>query len=169
VNEHLLAASGVYIIGDANGRVLLAHAAEDQARYVLAHLCGENTVPYQAAAMPACIYGHIEVMRVGMNLRELISAGAKMEVSRIQLIANPMTQASGVTMGFIKIYWADGIVKGITAVGHGVTRLTGLSSAIVAQGWEKKDAHSIIYAHPSLDESLEQALMADREAVGVQV
>ena len=156
----LQAANAIYAIGDVNGRTLLAHAAEHQARYVVARLAGETTAPYAYGAMPACIYGHMEVMRVGPTVEELQNAGHAVSVSRAELVANPIVQSYGATQGFIKIAWVDGSIHSITAIGHGVSHLVTLAATIVTQKWNRKSVHTVIFAHPTLDEALESAMLA---------
>jgi dihydrolipoamide dehydrogenase len=167
-DEWLRAAPHVYAIGDVNGRTLLAHAADHQARYAVRHACGDTVAPYDAGVMPACIYGHLEAMRVGPTAEELKNAGFSPRVSRSMLIANPIAQAYGTTQGFIKIVWVDGRIRGVTAVGHGVSHLVTLAAVLAggsgtAAGWTVHDAGNVIFAHPTLDEALESAMEAPQE------
>lgn len=162
VDACLKAAGAVYAVGDINGRVLLAHAADHQAKYAVAHLAGETEKPYTYAAMPACIYGHLEVMRAGPTARELKEAGHTVYVSKADLIANPIIQGYGTTQGFIKVAWIDKKVHSITAVGHGVSHLVTLATVIVTEKWEEKKLHTVIFAHPTLDEALESAMLASQ-------
>ena len=76
-----------------------------------------------------------------------------------------MAQAHAATQGFVKVVWSGGKVVGITAVGHDVSRLTTPAAMIVHQGWTSEDIHTVIFPHPSLDESLLAALKADRVKV----
>lgn len=169
-DECLRAAPHVYAIGDVNGRTLLAHAADHQARYAVRHACGDTATPYDAGVMPACIYGHLEAMRVGPTAEELKNAGFSPRVSRSMLIANPIAQAYGTTQGFIKIVWVDGRIRGVSAVGHGVSHLVTLAAVLAggsgtAVGWTAHDAGNVIFAHPTLDEALEAAMEAPQEPV----
>lgn len=168
-DDCLRAAPRVYAIGDVNGRTLLAHAADHQARYAVRHACGATATAYDAGVMPACIYGHLEAMRVGPTVEELKNAGFSPRVSRSMLIANPIVQAYGTTQGFIKIVWVDGRIRGVTAVGHGVSHLVTLAAVLAggsgaATGWTAHDAGSVIFAHPTLDEALEAAMEAPQES-----
>lgn len=156
----LKAAPHVYAIGDCNGRTLLAHAAEHQARYVVNHLAGVLSSPYTPPPMPACIYGHLEVMRVGKTLAD-IQQHEKAFISKSQLIANPIAQSYGTTTGWIKILWVDNVAVGITAIGHGVSHLVTVAEMIIESQWNRITHKDIIFAHPSLDEALEAALHAD--------
>ena len=162
-DENLLAAENIYAIGDVNGRTLLAHAADHQACYAVDHAAGAVTAPYESGPMPACIYGHTEVMRVGPTTAELQKAGHTVETSTSQLVANPIAQSYGATQGFVKALWVDNRVHGIVAVGHGVSHLVSAATIIVKQQWQPDDVHSIIWAHPTLDEALELALTAPRK------
>ncbi|WP_319583861.1 NAD(P)/FAD-dependent oxidoreductase [uncultured Pseudodesulfovibrio sp.] len=166
VDDYLMAATDIYAIGDANGHIQLAHAASHQAHYVARHVAGKIEGPYVCPPVPSVLYGAPEAMRVGMMENEAFLADFDTtEVSVAQLAANPMAQAHAATQGFVKVVWSGGKVVGVTAVGHDVSRLVTPAAMIVQQGWTADDTHSIIFAHPSLDESLLAALTAERKKV----
>lgn len=160
-DEYLRAGENIYAIGDVNGRMLLAHAADHQARYAVAHAAGETVAPYNGSVMPSCIYGHMEVMRAGPPARELKAKGHQVYISRSDLVANPISQSYGATQGFVKVAWVDDKISSVTAVGHGVSHLITLATVAVTQQWQKKDARSMIFAHPTLDEALESAIFSE--------
>ena len=162
VDECLRIAPNAYAVGDVNGKSLLAHAADHQARYAVAHAAGEISGSYAPPPMPACIYGHMEVMRVGPSALELRGRRG-IECSRAEMVANPIAQGYCATQGFIRVFWEEGRVCAISALGHGVSHLVGIVGVIVTQGWRAEDIHRIIWAHPTLDEALEAALSAPRE------
>ncbi len=162
-DECLRAAPGIYAVGDVNGRTLLAHAAEHQARHAVLHALGEISLPYASGPMPGCIYGSIEVMRAGQTAAELTAAGHRVLVSRVSLGANPISQAHGQAQGLVKVAWIDGVVHGITAVGHAASHLVTLAEIMVRDGWTRETAHQHIFAHPTLDEALRDALTAPLE------
>lgn len=163
VDDCLRASPDVYAIGDVNGKVLLAHAASHQAGYAAKHALEEIDGPYLAPAMPGCVYGTMECMRVGPTARELAAAGNKVMISKSALISNPIAQSYGHTQGFVKAAWVDNILRSLTAVGHGVSHLVGLASMLVACGYKKNSGSGIIFAHPTLDEALESAIVASME------
>lgn len=159
----LLAGPDVYAVGDVNGRALLAHAGEDQAEYAVRHAAGLEKDAYDDSAMPACIYGHHEVMHVGPSAEKLAAEyPGRVEVTRSPLAANAIAQSYGATHGFVKITWVDGAVRSVTAWGHGVSHLVGLATVMVKQGWKEPE---IVFAHPTLDESLKSALLAKKQAI----
>lgn len=162
-NDFLQAAPNIYAIGDVNGRTLLAHAAEHQGRHAILHALGETAAPYAPGPIPGCIYGSIEVMRAGHTAAELTAQGKTVTVSRANLGANPISQAHGQAQGLVKIAWVDGVVHGVTAVGHGASHLVTLAEIMVRDRWTIEKAHEHIFAHPTLDEALRDALIAPQE------
>lgn len=162
VDKNLRAAENIFAVGDVNGLAMLAHAAEDQALYAVRFITGETDNPYEPGAIPYCIYGSPEVMRVGKTEDELRRDGLDPSVTRAPLASNPIAQAHGHTQGFVKVAWTRDRVAGITAVGDGVARLTTTASVMVAQGWTVKEAEKLVFPHPTLDESLKEALLAHK-------
>jgi dihydrolipoamide dehydrogenase len=163
-DENLLAAPGVYAVGDVNGRMLLAHAASHQAHYVVQRLLGKTSQPYASGPVPSILYGSPEVMRVGPTAEAAKAQGDTVFVSRAQLIANPIAQAHAATQGFVKCVWREGKVIGITAVGADVARMVVPAAMMVQTGWTREEAEAFMFPHPTLDESLKTALLADKES-----
>ncbi|MBI5518757.1 MAG: FAD-dependent oxidoreductase [Desulfovibrio sp.] len=163
-NEFLEAAPGVYAVGDVNGRMLLAHAASHQAHYVVERLLDKAKEAYDSGPVPSILYGSPEVLRVGLMAEEAKAGGEAVLVSRAQLIANPIAQAHAATQGFVKCVWRQGRVAGITAVGADVSRMAVAATMMVKAGWTREDAAGFMFPHPTLDESLKAALLADKEA-----
>jgi len=163
-DEALLAAPDVYAVGDVNGRMLLAHAAGHQAHYVVQRLLDKARAPYESGPIPSILYGAPEVLRVGLMAGEAKAKDEAVLVSRAQLIQNPIAQAHAATQGFVKCVWREGRVVGITAVGADVSRLAVTAALIIRAGWTREDAAGFMFPHPTLDESLKAALLADKEA-----
>jgi dihydrolipoamide dehydrogenase len=162
-DPHLRAAEGVYVIGDANGRLQLAHAASSQGAYAARHAAGREQLPYSPGPIPWCVYGEPQVLRVGASAAELAAQGAEPAASAAQLAANPICQAAAQTAGFVKCLWAYGRLHGVTAVGHGVSHLAAAATIMVAQGWNRADAERLVFAHPTLDEALRDALLGEQK------
>lgn len=163
-DAYLRATDAICAVGDCNGRMLLAHAADHQGRYAVRLLSGQESAPYDQGPMPSCMYGGHEVMRSGPGLAALQKEGP-VEVSRFMLAGNPIAQAHGAAQGFVKAYWREGRVRSVTAVGHGVSQLSSAASLIIAQGWTQEQARNFVFAHPTLDEALLGCLLAPRSAV----
>lgn len=155
-DEYLKAADNIFAIGDVNGEVLLAHAADDQARYAVNFIAGRIDGEYAPGPVPSVLYGSPEVMRVGRLESEL--EGGEIKAAKVALAANPIAQAHADTQGFVKVVCQDGVIKGITAVGRDVSRMTVAATMMVQEGWSREKAMEFIYPHPTLDESMLQAI-----------
>lgn len=160
VNAYLEASPGIFAVGDVNGLTLLAHAAEHQGSYVARRILGQETAPYASGPVPSCVYGSMEVMRVGRTATEMAREGRQPLVSTIPLSANAIAQSTGQTVGFVKAVWDGDTLVGMAAIGHGVSHLvTGAQLLVFGAYTQTKD---FMFAHPTLDEALSQALHAPR-------
>ncbi len=160
VDENLQLSKHIFAVGDCNGRTMLAHAAEDQGRFAARHAAGTVSGPYAPGPIPFCIYGDPEAFRVGPTLEETRAKGLPCAESKAQLAANPVAQAAAAPHGLVKVLWRDDTVTGISAVGHGVLHLVTTATIMVGQGWSRSQAENLIFAHPTLDETLRHALLA---------
>lgn len=158
VDDGLCAAPGLFAVGDVNGKAMLAHAAEDQARFAVRTALGRTSTPYSPGPVPWIVYGSPETLRVGRSAAELRAAGLDAEERTAHLAANAIAFAQGKPQGFVKIATADGTIHGVSAVGAKVSGMA-LGAALLI-GQALKNAQEIIFAHPSLDESLKAALFA---------
>lgn len=163
-DDCLQAAPHVHAIGDINGRVLLAHAAEHQAHYVARRILGLEEGPYVSGPVPSCYYG-LEIMRVGDTAAALLAQGKSVSVSQVPLSLNPIAQASGLTGGFVKAVWNGERLAGMAAIGHGVSHLVTVAQLLVMQGATPENLHHIMFAHPTLDEIVPAAIAAKRTPV----
>lgn len=165
VDEHLLAAEGVYAVGDVNGLTLLAHAADHQGAYVARRILGREQGAYVPGPVPSCIYGSTEVMRVGQTAKALIAAGKAVSVSQVPLTLNPIAQAAGASGGFVKVVWDGDAIAGIAAIGHGVSHLVTVAQLLMVGGYVPVKLHEVMFGHPTLDEILPAAIRAPRVTV----
>lgn len=165
VDENLCAAPGIYAIGDVNGKVLLAHAATQQGNYVARKILGAETSPYATGPVPACIYCHPAVMRVGMSARDAAKTSALAEVSQSAFSANPIAQAHAAPEGFAKAVWLNGRLVGMAAIGVNATQLVTAAEFLVTGGYDAAKLERLMVAHPSLDEVLASAIYAERKNI----
>ena len=150
--------------GVAGARSGLAHAASHQAHYVVRRVLDQAKGPYEPGPVPSILYGSPEVLRVGLMAEEAKAGGEAVLVSRAQLIQNPIAQAHAATQGFVQCVWRQGRLAGVTAVGADVSRMAVSASLLVQAGWTKDEAAGFMFPHPTLDESLKAAMLADKEA-----
>lgn len=163
VDENLLAAPGIYAIGDVNGKILLAHAASQQGNYVARRILGKTAEAYETGPVPACIYSHPGVMRVGLSARQAAKTGGVTEISVSPFSANPIAQAHAAPEGFAKAVWIDGRLVGMAAIGVGATQLVTAAELLAAGGYDGEKLERLMVAHPSLDETLAGAIFGERK------
>ena len=168
VDEDLRCSEHVYAVGDVNGKTLLAHAADHQARHAVDHITGSAARHggYTPPPMPSCVYGSMEVMRVGPALKELQAKSTEtLFQSHAPLAANAIAQSHGQPQGFVRILWQGETVAGVSAVGHGVSHLVSASALLIGKKIQKNMPLPLIFAHPTLDEALESAMVAPKGIV----
>lgn len=165
VNASLEAAEGVYAIGDVNGLTLLAHAADHQGSYVARRILGKERGVYVPGPVPSCIYGGMEIMRVGQTAKVLLAEGRNVSVSQVPLTLNPIAQAAGSSGGFVKVVWDGDAIAGIAAIGHGVSHLVTVAQLLMIGGYGPEKLHEVMIGHPTLDEIVPAAIRAPRVAV----
>ena len=159
---YLRASDTAWAIGDVNGKVLLAHAAAHQGEYVARTILGEEAGPYVPGPMPSCFHGSHEIMRVGMTEREAVAMGGEVTISKAHFASNVMAQATGNPYGFVKVVWIGDDIAGISAIGANVSQLT-LSAQLLLMGqYHSRKLETFMVAHPTLDETLLAAIMAQR-------
>ncbi|MDR2124339.1 MAG: NAD(P)/FAD-dependent oxidoreductase [Desulfovibrio sp.] len=164
-DDALRCSEHVYAAGDLNGRAMLAHAADHQARYAAAHAAGKITGPYAPPPVPACVYGSFEVMRVGPTAAELRKKGGDIGISRAVSASNAIAQSLGHTRGCVRMLWEGDELRGVAAYGGGVSHLVTAAALLLKLGVKKNRPLPILFAHPTLDELLESAIFAAKENI----
>ena len=133
--------------------------------YLQLVLDGREQGAYVPGPVPSCIYGSVELMRVGDTATALLAQGKAVEVSQAPLTINPIAQAYAGTAGMVKAVWSDGKLMGIAAVGHGVSHLVTVAQLLIKEGYTVERLHEVMFAHPTLDEIVPAALRAPRTPV----
>lgn len=152
----------LYAIGDANGKMMLAHSASAQGIVAVDNICGENrTVDYNA--IPAAAFTHPEVSFVGLTepaAKEKASAeGYEIATVRSYFKANSKALAEGETEGLAKvIYRKDtGEVMGAHIIGLHAADLIQEAANAIAQKQSVTQLSQFVHTHPTLSEVLDEA------------
>lgn len=168
VNENLEAAPHCYAIGDMNGLTMLAHAAEHQGEWVARRILGNENGRYEPGPVPSCVFGHIELMRVGKTAREAVKSASDVSVSSVPFSVNPIAQAHGSAAGLAKAIWEKDKLVGMAALGHNASHLVTAGQLLVLHGHSTESLHAFMFAHPTLDEILKSAIHAPRVSFSEQ-
>lgn len=153
---HAAAAQGtLFAIGDVNGRHMLAHAAEYQARHVVDRLTG-NPGHIRFDAMPAAIFTTPEAACVGPAEQRLREAGEPHECHKAFFRANGKALAMGQTEGMVKLCCqpGEGRLLSCHACGAHAADIVQEATAYVTLGATLRQLRETIHIHPTLAEVL---------------
>jgi dihydrolipoamide dehydrogenase len=151
---------GVYAVGDATGKWLLAHFAFAQGEVAAENAMGRES-QLETRAVPRCVYTLPEVAAVGMTEKEAKEGGRDYRVGRFPFSANGKATVIGERTGFIKILSEAkyGEILGLQIFGPHATDLVG--EAVLAMQLEgtAQDLAQTIHPHPTLTEAMKEAAL----------
>lgn len=143
---------GIYAIGDVNGRMMLAHVAEAQARVV----CGENV---NLGVVPADVFTEPECAMVGLTQEQCQQQQLPAKVTKSLFRANGKANAMGEPDGFVKLITDSetGLILGCHIIGPHASDLIQEVADAMALGNKAESIASVIHAHPTLSETVSEA------------
>ncbi|MGC1245170.1 MAG: dihydrolipoyl dehydrogenase, partial [Spirulinaceae cyanobacterium] len=149
-------------VGDATGKMMLAHAASAQGVIAVENICGrEKTIDYRS--IPAAAFTHPEISYVGLGepaAKELgETEGFEVKSVKTYFKGNSKALAEGETEGMAKvIYRADtGELLGVHIIGIHASDLIQEAANAIAQ---RQSVHNLafnVHTHPTLSEVLDEA------------
>jgi len=152
----------LWAIGDATGQMMLAHAASAQGIAAVENICGrQRTMDYRS--IPAAAFTHPEISYVGLTepaAKELgEKAGFEVTSVRSYFKGNSKAIAEGEADGIAKvIYRKDtGEVLGVHILGIHASDLIHEASNAIAQRQSVNSLATLVHAHPTLSEVLDEA------------
>jgi dihydrolipoamide dehydrogenase len=163
VNRYMqTSVTGVYAIGDVVPTPQLAHVAFQEGIVAVEHIAGKNPPAINYLHVPNCTYCDPQIASVGLTEAKAVAAGHKVKVGKFPFMAVAKARIEDATDGFVKIIAKeeDGEILGFHMIGSGVTEL--ISEGVTAMGLEGAvgDVLPLIHAHPTLSESVHEALEA---------
>jgi dihydrolipoamide dehydrogenase len=152
----------LWAIGDATGKMMLAHAASAQGIIAVENICGRTReVDYRS--IPAAAFTHPEISYVGLSepaAQELAAKeGFKIATTKSYFKGNSKAIAEGETDGLAKIiYRADtGELLGVHIFGLHAADLIHEAANAIANHQSIHDLAFLVHAHPTLSEVLDEA------------
>ena len=150
--------SGIYAIGDVNGKYPLAHVASAEGIVAAENIMKiESKLNYNL--VPSIVYSFPELASVGLTEKEAIEIGMDYKVSKFPLSANGMAIAEGETTGFIKIVSDNqyGEIVGVHILASQATDMISKAVALMQIEATVYDLAKTIHPHPTLSEALVEA------------
>ena len=152
----------LWAIGDATGKMMLAHAASAQGIIAVENICGRpRSVNY--LSIPAAAFTHPEVSFVGLTepaAKELaLAEGFEIATVRTYFKGNSKALAEGEPDGLAKvIYRKDtGGVLGVHILGLHAADLIQEAANAIALNQSVIDLSYLVHTHPTLSEVLDEA------------
>jgi len=159
----------VYCIGDANGKMMLAHAASAQGISAIENIVGrEHAVDH--SAIPAACFTHPEISMVGPTEEQAIEMAEKegwtLGKSQGSFRANSKALAEGEGNGMAKVLFKKetGHVVAVHIIGLHAADLIQECANAVAAGTTVQELSMMVHTHPTLSEVIDEAF---KGAVGM--
>jgi dihydrolipoamide dehydrogenase len=159
----------LYCIGDANGKMMLAHAASAHGISAIENICGREHV-VNHAAIPAACFTHPEISMVGPTEEQAIEMAKKegwtLGKSQGNFRANSKALAEGEGNGIAKVLFKKetGEVVAVHIIGLHAADLIQECANAVAAGTTVQELSMMVHTHPTLSEVMDEAF---KGAVGM--
>ena len=155
--EDLAVAPGIFCVGDANGRCLLAHAASAQGRVAAHRALGHSML--LPKVIPSAVYTFPEIASVGLSGEQAKARGIQTVTGRFPLRNLGKAMATGETTGFVKVVREEksNVLLGVHALGHTAIEFTTAALAMVGSRASAKDLAGLVFPHPSMSEAIAEA------------
>ncbi|CAN4107073.1 unnamed protein product [Withania somnifera] len=151
----------LYCIGDANGKMMLAHAASAQGISVVEQVSGRDHV-LNHLSIPAACFTHPEISMVGLTepqAREKAEKeGFEISIAKTSFKANTKALAENEGEGLAKLIYRpdNGEILGVHIFGMHAADLIHEASNAIALGTSIQDIKFAVHAHPTLSEVLDE-------------
>ncbi len=152
----------LWAIGDATGKMMLAHAASAQGIVAVENICGrDRTVDYNS--IPAAAFTHPEISFVGMTepaaQAKAEAEGFKISTVKTYFKGNSKAIAEGETDGLAKVIYRQdtGELLGAHIFGLHAADLIQEAANAIALHQSVRDLAFLVHTHPTLSEVLDEA------------
>jgi dihydrolipoamide dehydrogenase len=159
VNEHLqTSVTGIYAVGDVNGKSYLAHVASAQGLQAVNHILGIETA-VEASSYPLNIYSEPEIAQVGQTEQQIKAQGIDYKVSEFSLAANGKAMTEGNSEGSIRIISETkyGQVLGVQIIAANATDMIAEAGVLLELEGTIYDVARTVHAHPTVSEVFMEA------------
>jgi len=158
VNDRMeTAVKGLYCIGDANGRCLLAHAASAHGVTAVENALGHGRD--FTAAIPWCVYTFPEIAGVGLTSQKAAETGLPISVGMFPLGHLGKAMATGHGEGFVKVvrHRETDALLGVHMVGHNATEVIAAAGCMLDRQATTRELAEIVFAHPTISEAVKES------------
>ncbi len=158
--------SGIYAIGDVTAKMMLAHTATKQGLIAAEILKNKiEDIKYNHHALnymniPRCTFTHPEIGSCGLTQIQAKEEYGEITVSKFPFTANGKALGMGNTFGFVKFIArnSDNMLVGAHIIGPNATELIAEAAILIQTGAKIETAHDLVFAHPTLSETVGEAI-----------
>jgi dihydrolipoamide dehydrogenase len=148
---------GIWAIGDATGKSILAHCGIQQGVICAENIMREEGTPPRLMdydVVPAIVYTLPEIFSIGKVPQDLTNV----KVVKVPFAINLRANIEEHTDGFVKLWIRDNKVIAAQAIGYMVSEIQQELANMIALGTDIDDVTKIIHAHPTYNEIIRSAL-----------
>jgi dihydrolipoamide dehydrogenase len=152
----------LWAVGDATGKMMLAHAASGQGVIAIENICGRaKTIDYRC--IPAAAFTHPEISYVGLTEAQAKELGTteNFTVSTVKTYfkGNSKALAEKETEGMAKVIYRQdtGELLGVHIIGIHASDLIQEAANAIAERKSVRELAFNVHAHPTLSEVLDEA------------
>ncbi len=151
--------TGVYAIGDVNGRIMLAHAAVFEGFRAVNHILGK-TDHIRMDLVPSAIFTYPEAASVGLTEDACKQQGIVYTSRKGYYRSNGKAMVMEETEGLLKLLVAeDGSILGCHVYGAHAADIIQEVTALMNRDTTIEELKDIIHIHPTLGEILQDAVI----------
>ena len=152
---------GIYSIGDANRKWMLAYTAMTMGEIAAANACGQDKT-FDRKTVPSVIFLGPEFAGVGLTEEEAKEKGISYKVGKFSMSGNGRSLIMGETSGMIKVI-ADtkyNEILGVHMVGPRACDMIGEASLALRLECTVDEWIDTVHAHPTVTEAMREAMLA---------
>ncbi|MCK9526807.1 MAG: dihydrolipoyl dehydrogenase [Limnochordia bacterium] len=149
----------IYAAGDVIGGIQLAHLAFEEGWSAVNNMAGKPA--RNEWFVPGCVYTTPEIASVGLTEAKAKEQFGEVVTAKYSLKGNARAAIAGDDSGFVKfVASADGVVLGVHIIGPQATEL--ISGAVLGleQGMTLQQWAEVVYPHPTVSESIKEAVLS---------
>ena len=149
--------AGVFALGDATGKLMLAHTAYQQAKTIADTICGKPAAPIDYALIPRVIYTNPEVLAVGLSEDDCAAASVECRAATLPMTYSGKYFAENGKDGAKAkmLVDAQGRIIGFHMIGNASSELALAAELMIAHKMTVDEVLNLSFPHPTYGEIID--------------
>lgn len=160
-NQLRTSVPNIYAIGDANGKIMLAHTASAEGLVAVETICGKKaSMDYDK--IPSAIYIQPEIASVGLTEADAKAKYGTIKVGRFPMFANGKAKVEGDERGLIKVITEAkyGEIVGVHMYCNRATDMIAETTLAMKLEATAEEVAGTVHPHPTVSEAVQEAMHA---------